>query len=156
MIVHDQSAEPILDLRSHHAGLRTGALEGNVTVRGTLDRVGLYPGTYWLSPWVTDSTCTYPWTGSSFAASSASIRTPVRYGDLKLEPEWGKYWVESNWTVNLECDRRPPLRFRLNRGRPCIHQPRWPPDTRAFFSTLPRVQAWSEAFPDTYPLALSR
>ena len=89
VIVHDQSAEPLLDLRSHHAGLWTGPLEGNVTVRGTLDRVGLYPGTYWLSLWVTDSTCTYPLDWVKLCGKLRVDPHPGRYGDLKLEPSGG-------------------------------------------------------------------
>lgn len=99
VVVHDQSGDPILDLRSIHAGLRTGRAAGTVTVRGSVEQLGLYPGTYLLSPWITDSTCRYALDWAKLYFKLRVDPNPGPYGDLKLEPQWGKYWVASDWAL---------------------------------------------------------
>ncbi len=101
--VHDAAGKPILDLRSIHAGLRIGRAKGNVAVQVSVDSLGLYPGEYFLSPWIADSTSStvcLDW--AKFGCKLRVDPAPGPHGDLKLDPEWGSYWVQSNWshTVN--------------------------------------------------------
>jgi len=99
VIVHDQTGDPILDLRSIHDGLRFGRADGTVVAQATVDNLGLYPGTYLLSPWITDAsviTC-LDWT--KLCGKLHVYPAPGRHGDLRLDPKWGLYWIPSNWTA---------------------------------------------------------
>ncbi len=99
VLVHNAAGEPILDIRSSHAGLRLGRVKGIVGVQASVDNLGLYPGRYFLSPWITDSTCTRPVDWVKLCCTLEVHPAPGPHGDLKLEPEWGKYWVPSNWSI---------------------------------------------------------
>jgi lipopolysaccharide transport system ATP-binding protein len=99
VIVHDAMGQPILDLRSIHAGMRSGRLQGQVTVQATFENIGLYPGTYLLSPWITDSTCQFPLDWAKLCSRLRVDANVGPHGDLKLDPQWGKYWVASQWEV---------------------------------------------------------
>lgn len=98
--VHGQTGEAILDIQSIHAGLRTGRVEGVVVVQAFVEKLGLYPGNYLLSPWIKVSV---DWKEAlDWVKLCSKLRVdpaPGPYGDLQLEPEWGKYWVGSDWKV---------------------------------------------------------
>jgi lipopolysaccharide transport system ATP-binding protein len=98
--VHDQTGEAILDIQSTHAGLRVGRAEGLVAVQAFVEKLGLYPGHYLLSPWISDSV---GWREAlDWVRVCSKLRVdpaPGPYGDLELDPARGKYWVGSNWKV---------------------------------------------------------
>ena len=58
IFVHSVTGEAILELRSSHDGLYFDSSSGCVTVEAVVDKVGLYPGEYTLSPWVCDQSFT--------------------------------------------------------------------------------------------------
>ena len=87
----------MLDLRSSHAGLRIGRVEGNIVVHASVENIGLYPGRYFLSPWITDSTGSNDIDWAKLCCTLEIYPAPGPSGDLKLEPKYGKYWVRSNW-----------------------------------------------------------
>src|SRR5262245_56430397 len=99
VLVHSEAGEPILDLRSNHAGLRMGRVEVSVVVNAFVEKIGLYPGRYFLSPWITDSHYAHAIDWAKLCCTLEVDPAPGPYGDLKLEPEYGKYWVLSTWNA---------------------------------------------------------
>jgi lipopolysaccharide transport system ATP-binding protein len=99
ILIHTATGEPLLDLRSRHDGLRLGRVRGRARVAVALERVGLYPGDYLLSPWIADAAIK---TDIDWVRHCCSLRVepaPGPHGDLQLDPTWGKYWVPSTWTT---------------------------------------------------------
>jgi hypothetical protein len=68
-------------------------------VQATFENIGLYPGTYLLSPWITDSTCQFPLDWAKLCSRFRVDANVGPHGDLKLDPQWGKYWVASQWEI---------------------------------------------------------
>lgn len=102
VIVHNGSGEPVLDLRSIHGGFRLGRVEGTIVVEARVENIGLYPGRYFLSPWIMDSACSRDIDFVKLCCVLQVDPAPGPHGDLKLDPIWGKYWVYSDWaTVKL-------------------------------------------------------
>jgi hypothetical protein len=99
VIVHSSAGEPMLDLRTIHAGVRAGAMQGTVLVEGTVRNIGLYPGRYLLSPWIMDAGCVRDIDFVKLCAAIEVTPKPGMHGDLKLDGLWGKYWVPSEWRV---------------------------------------------------------
>lgn len=94
---HTIDGEPILDFRSSHDGLRVGRVEGLVAVKATIAQLGLYPGEFLLSPFITDAACT---TNIDWVKHCTKLRVqaaPGPKGDLKLKWICGRYWVPSHW-----------------------------------------------------------
>jgi lipopolysaccharide transport system ATP-binding protein len=104
VIVHGRSGEPILELRSDHAGIRLGKVKGQFVVEVSVDALGLYPGEYFLSPWIADRACreNLDWTKLCCTFRMAPAVGP--HGELTLDPAWGKYWVPSNWNIHVPAD----------------------------------------------------
>ena len=98
VVVHDALGNPLLDLRSAHQGLKVGRVDGTITVRVDVQGLGLYPGSYFLSPWITDSACKrnidFPRLCCAF-----DVRPMTNDTDLQLDEAWGKYFVPSSWSV---------------------------------------------------------
>jgi lipopolysaccharide transport system ATP-binding protein len=103
VVVHGSSGEPLLDLRSTHDGLRLGRVQGPVRVQGQLGNLGLYPGRYFLSPWIADTAARSDIDFPRLCCSLEIIPAPRKAGDLRLDPLWGKYWVNSQWKA-LKAD----------------------------------------------------
>jgi lipopolysaccharide transport system ATP-binding protein len=100
VVVHNAVGEPILDIKSVHAGLRLGRVEGCVVVHASVEKLGLYPGRYFLSPWISDAAGTRTIDFVRLCCTLHVNPAPGPHGDLKLDPAWGKYWVASVWTAN--------------------------------------------------------
>jgi lipopolysaccharide transport system ATP-binding protein len=105
VIIHTASGEPLLDLRSSHVGMRMGRVDGTVRIEVRLEAPGLYPGRYFLSPWITAAKqdVDFP----RLCGSLKILPGPGHAGDLKLDPQWGKYYVPSDWRLgsSREMDR---------------------------------------------------
>ena len=97
VVIHASSGEPILDLQSAHHGLRVGRVDGRVRIQGTFPKIGLYPGTYFVTPWITDAAVQRSIDFVRMCCSIEVIPKPGDFGDLRLDPLWGKYWVKSEW-----------------------------------------------------------
>ena len=98
VVVHTASGEPLLDLESVHSGLRLGRVQGKLQVKGTLRNIGLYPGRYLLTPWIIEGSGSRPIIDLVRLCSSIQVApAPGPFGDLNLDPAWGKYWVPSLW-----------------------------------------------------------
>jgi lipopolysaccharide transport system ATP-binding protein len=91
--------EPMLDIRSLHAGLIVAPFTGRLVLEASIDKLGLYPGEYTLSPWVMDDSAKRDVDWARDCCSIRVIPAPVDHVDLNLHPTAGKYWVPSRWTV---------------------------------------------------------
>jgi lipopolysaccharide transport system ATP-binding protein len=101
IFVHSAVGESILELRSTHDGLYCDSLGGSVTVEAVLDKVGLYPGEYTLSPWVSDRNYTTDIDWVRHCCKLNVVSAPVAKGELglSLSKKWGKYFVPSFWSI---------------------------------------------------------
>jgi hypothetical protein len=70
-----------------------------VTVEVVLDRVGLYPGEYMLSPWVWDQNSPGDMDWVLYCCKLSVLPTRGVHGELTLKPEYGKYFVQSSWSI---------------------------------------------------------
>lgn len=97
IIIHDANGEPLVHLRSDHDGLRVGRVEKNLSVTGRVSNIGLYPGRYFVSARMAAAgrNVDFPRLCGSFQI----IPAPGEFGDLRLNPKWGKYHVNSEWKV---------------------------------------------------------
>lgn len=98
--IHGPSGEPVIDLRSFHDGFHLGRLESEVAVHGSLDRIGLYPGRYFLSAYVSDSTVRRDYDYPKMFSSITVVPAPGKWGDLRLDPRLGKFHVDSIWSLS--------------------------------------------------------
>jgi lipopolysaccharide transport system ATP-binding protein len=96
IFVHSALGEGILELQSSHDGLYFDNSGGRVIVEAVVDKVGLYPGEYTLSPWVEDlhSNVDIDWVQHCCKLSIVGAR-----GDLRLNSKYGKYFVPSSWSI---------------------------------------------------------
>ena len=97
VIIHDMNGAPLLDLRSIHDGLHLGRIAGDVAVRLTVPKLGLYPGCYLLSPWIMDTACSRDIDFPRLCATLDVFPAAGEFGDLKLDPAWGRWFVRSHW-----------------------------------------------------------
>ncbi len=109
VVIHAASGEALLDPESIHDGLRLERVEGKIVVKGTVPNVGLYPGRYFLTPWITDG-AGRPIDIVKLCGIIEIVPTPGPYGDLRLDPAWGKYWVPSVWERVETDESTPPSR----------------------------------------------
>jgi lipopolysaccharide transport system ATP-binding protein len=100
IFVHSVTGEGILELRSSNDGLYFDSSGTCVTVEAVLDKVGLYPGEYLLSPWVWDQNSTtvdIDWV--QYCCKLSVLPAPGAHGELTLTAEYGKYYVPSSWSI---------------------------------------------------------
>lgn len=98
VIMHNALGEAILDLRSPHDGFEMGRVKGHVQVKMRVDGIGLYPGRYVLSPWISDSAVRRDVDYVKQCCTIDVIPAPGPHGDLKLDPTYGKYHLQSQWS----------------------------------------------------------
>ena len=99
VVVHDSGGTPLLLMRSVHDGLRLGGVSGDIIVEMNVPSLNLYPGRYLLSVFISDSASQ---TAMDFPRLCSAIRVGPAAGprgDLKLDPNWGKYFVPSHWKL---------------------------------------------------------
>jgi lipopolysaccharide transport system ATP-binding protein len=97
VVIHNSLGEPLLDVRSVHDGLRVGRVVGDLEVGLVIRNLGLYPGRYLLSPWVGNSASTRDFDVLLLCCALDVNPSPGPHGDLKLDPTWGKYHINSSW-----------------------------------------------------------
>jgi lipopolysaccharide transport system ATP-binding protein len=98
LLIHDSSGTSLIDLRSVHDNLRLGRVVGPVSVQLEVHELGLYPGQYFVSPWITDAACKRDIDFPKMCAAF-DVRPLVTDTDLQLSREWGTYFVPSTWSV---------------------------------------------------------
>jgi len=98
MLVYDSSGTPLLDLRSLHQILLVGRVTGRIAVQLEVAQLGLYPGHYFLSPWISDTgnrrNLDFPKMCVAFDVSPSGSDV-----DAQLDRDWGAYFVPSTWSV---------------------------------------------------------
>jgi lipopolysaccharide transport system ATP-binding protein len=112
ILICSANGEPLVDINSAQDKLHIDIAKGVVTVESELKSFSLYPGEYTLSPWVQDVSGTT----LDFARYCCGLQvaySPSAFG--KLYQEWGKYFIESFWSIEtsatevIEIDARQPL-----------------------------------------------
>jgi lipopolysaccharide transport system ATP-binding protein len=103
VIIHDAAGVPLSNVESIHEGLRTGTMSDEVDVEVHFPKLSLYPGRYLVSPWIMDSArqrdIDFPRMCATFDVHPA----PGEFGDLKLQQEWGKVFLPSQWKILRSC-----------------------------------------------------
>jgi lipopolysaccharide transport system ATP-binding protein len=97
LIIHDASGVPLVNVHTFQDGLRLGRIEGNIAMHGVIPKLNLYPGVYFLSPWIMDSALTRDVDFVRMCRELNITTAPGAHGDLKLDSTWGKFHLSSNW-----------------------------------------------------------
>jgi lipopolysaccharide transport system ATP-binding protein len=99
VIIHDAQGVPVSNVQSIHDGLCASAVSDEITVEAYFKSLSLYPGRYFLSPWIMDSArqrdVDFPRMCATFDVHPA----PGKFGDLKLDDMWGKVHMTARWQV---------------------------------------------------------
>jgi lipopolysaccharide transport system ATP-binding protein len=99
VLIHSLAEVPLIDLRSANSGLRSGKLQGEVVVDVETRALNLYPGDYYLSPWIMDRMMREDIDFVHYC-TKLNIIMPAGYKHvLLLDPTWGKYVVDSTWKI---------------------------------------------------------
>lgn len=97
IFVHSADGLQILDLRTRHSGPDIAMASGEFSMTARLDRNGLYPGDYYLSVWITDSSSKdLEWLEHVIKFKILPRTGP--FGDMRLNPNLGKYYVPAKWS----------------------------------------------------------
>lgn len=97
LFIHTIDGEPLLDLRSSHNGVRLGRVEGQMTMTVDVRCLGLHPGEYLLSPWISDSICSVDLDWAKYCSTLRVEPAASNGRAVKLNSEVGRYWVPSTW-----------------------------------------------------------
>ena len=97
LIIHDSAGIPIANVHTFQNGLRFGKVKGEIVVAGAIPKIPLYPGQYFLSPWIMDSALTRDVDFVRMCGELKVSTAPGPHGDLKLDPTWGKFHLQSDW-----------------------------------------------------------
>jgi lipopolysaccharide transport system ATP-binding protein len=103
VIIHDAAGVPISNVESIHEGLYTGTMSDEVVVEAHFPKLSLYPGTYLVSPWIMDSARQRDIDWPRMCATFDVHPAPGKFGDLKLQQEWGKVLIPSQWKIVRPC-----------------------------------------------------
>jgi lipopolysaccharide transport system ATP-binding protein len=103
VIIHDAAGVPISNVESIHDGLYTGTMSDEVLVEAHFPKLSLYPGTYLVSPWIMDSARQRDIDWPRMCATFDVHPAPGKFGDLKLQQEWGKVFIPSQWKIVRPC-----------------------------------------------------
>ncbi len=99
VLIHSLSEIPLLDLRSTNGGVQATNLFGQVVIEGEIDALNLYPGDYYVSPWISDRMTREDIDFVHYCAKLSVLPAVHERALLKLDPVWGKFVVESRWRL---------------------------------------------------------
>jgi hypothetical protein len=71
----------------------------------TVQELNLYPGEYYLSAWVSDSS-SKDLDLIEYCLKFAILPRSGPFGDMRLNLTWGKYYVPSQWRQHLSDNRQ--------------------------------------------------
>jgi len=104
VLVHSMAGDPILNLRSSHEGIVIDRSEGRLTVEVVVKEIGLYPGGYTLSPYVSDEVRRIYIDCVHHLSRLWILPARGKYVSLRLNSSLGKYFVPSSWRmVEFAC-----------------------------------------------------
>jgi lipopolysaccharide transport system ATP-binding protein len=99
VLVHSLLEVPLIDLRSTNSNIEPEKLSGCVIVEAEVDALNLYPGEYYLSPWIMDKNAREDIDFVHYCGR-LSVMLPLSKGPvMQLDPVWGKFVVESKWNI---------------------------------------------------------
>jgi hypothetical protein len=99
VLVHSTAGDPMLNLRSSHEGMVVDRSEGRLTVEVVVGEIGLYPGGYTLSPYVSDEVRRIYIDCVQHLSRLWILPARGKYASLRLNPSLGKYFVPSSWRI---------------------------------------------------------
>jgi lipopolysaccharide transport system ATP-binding protein len=99
VIIQSMDGEPLLDLRSSHSGVRLGSVSGRIDMQLTVRQLGLHPGEYLLSPWISDAVCSVDLDWVKYCAKLRVHPAPAMGRTIRLNPAYGRYWIPSSWEL---------------------------------------------------------
>lgn len=97
IFIHCADGTQILDIRNRHSGPDVSMASGAFKMTATLGQSGLYPGDYYLSVWITDSSSKDLEWLEHVIKFKISPRTGP-FGDMRLNLNLGKYYVPAAWS----------------------------------------------------------
>jgi lipopolysaccharide transport system ATP-binding protein len=97
LIIHDTTGVPLVTVHTIHQGVRLGKVDGNIIIEGVIPKLNLYPGRYFLSPWIMDAPGHRDLDFPRMCAELNIVPMPGPHGDLRLNSAWGKYFLPSEW-----------------------------------------------------------
>lgn len=103
VIIHDATGVPISNVESIHEGLCTGIMSDEVVIEAHFPKLSLYPGRYLSSQWIMDSARQRDIDFPRMCATMDVHSAAGKFGDLKLQPEWGKVFIPSQWRIVGPC-----------------------------------------------------
>ena len=100
VLIYSIDGTSVLDLRTRHGGPDIPLASGINSMSMTVGELNLYPGEYYLSAWVEDLGSTSSnWIEDCLRFTILPRNGP--FGDMCLNPDWGKYYVPSRWKWRL-------------------------------------------------------
>jgi hypothetical protein len=87
----------LLDLRSRHGGLHLNRVTTPLTLEMRVPKFNLYPGRYFVSPWISDAAGQRSIDFPRFCCFLDVLPSANEQNGLKLDPLWGRIFVESKW-----------------------------------------------------------
>ena len=103
VIIHDAAGIPLSGVQSINGGLHTGRLSSEAMVEGYFRKLSLYPGRYFLSPWITDSARQRSLDCPRMCATFDFHPSSGEWWDLRLSQEWGKVYISSAMEDPPDC-----------------------------------------------------
>ena len=97
VLIHTASLEPVLDIRSSHSDTPLEIKRGSTRIEARVDRFGLYPGEYVMSPWVIDDdgAHTSDWLKH---CTWLSCRSREAHGArMRVDRGFDRFWCPSIW-----------------------------------------------------------
>ena len=116
VLVHSAAGDPILNLRSSHEGMVINRSEGRLTVEVVVEQIGLYPGGYTLSPYVSDEVRRIYIDCVQHFSRLWILPARGKYAGLRLNPSAGKYFVPSSWRILKSGRQESDLTAKLHKG----------------------------------------
>ncbi|MGE0704614.1 MAG: ABC transporter ATP-binding protein [Vicinamibacterales bacterium] len=100
VLVHDAMGHDLVDIRSWHDDLRLGRVVGPVKIEVRVPHVNLYPGRYFLSPWITDNSGRRDIDYPRRSCMLEVLPPPDARRNLKFEMLCGTFFMDSRWRVS--------------------------------------------------------
>ncbi len=98
ILIHSLLETPLIDLRSPNSAMKKERLSGQVIIEADVEALNLYPGEYYISPWIMDKLVKEDIDFVHYC-TRLTITMPTGKGPMSLDPIWGKFFVDSKWEM---------------------------------------------------------
>jgi len=91
----------VADCRTAHYGVRVGRVSGLVRYRARIETLALYPRSYSIEPWVTDTACmtVYDWVKDT--AELVVTSGPNFHSGANVTADHGISFIATTWKVEM-------------------------------------------------------